>query len=118
VALLRACWELTAGICSKRLTPFLPELLDRLVACAALPDEATPAVIARVAQMSPASIDRALQAELAQRLGGTRGTTKPGTLLKGQVPIKTFADWTGRFQASWNWTWWPTAGPVELASSC
>ena len=30
VALLRMCWSATDGICSKRLAPFLPELLDRL----------------------------------------------------------------------------------------
>jgi hypothetical protein len=30
VALLRMCWGATDGICSKRLAPFLPELLDRL----------------------------------------------------------------------------------------
>src|SRR5215472_644051 len=30
VELLRLCWLVTDGICSKRLAPFLPELLDRL----------------------------------------------------------------------------------------
>jgi hypothetical protein len=30
VALLRVCWAATDGICSKRLEPFLPELLERL----------------------------------------------------------------------------------------
>jgi 4-fold beta flower protein len=30
VALLRMCWSATDGICSKRLAPFLPELLERL----------------------------------------------------------------------------------------
>lgn len=29
VALLRMCWSATDGICSKRLAPFLPELLER-----------------------------------------------------------------------------------------
>ena len=28
VALLRMCWSATDGICSKRLAPFLPELLE------------------------------------------------------------------------------------------
>jgi hypothetical protein len=93
--LLQACWELTDGICSKRLAPFLPELLAKLEAGDALPPEATPAVVARVSQMSAASIDRALQGVRARWPGRGRGTTKPGTLLKGQVPIKTFADWDG-----------------------
>jgi hypothetical protein len=30
VALLRVCWAATDGICSIRLAPFLPELLERL----------------------------------------------------------------------------------------
>jgi hypothetical protein len=95
VGLLRACREVADGICSKRLAPFLPELLATLAACGALPADVGPEVVARVARMSPASIDRALRGgrEAWPRRG--RGTTKPGTLLKGQVPIKTFADWDG-----------------------
>lgn len=95
VGLVRACWEVTDGICSKRLAPFLPELLAKLAACGALPPEATAEVIARVGQMSPATIDRALAGARAGWPKRGRGTTKPGTLLKGQVPIKTFADWDG-----------------------
>jgi hypothetical protein len=30
VRLLQACWEVTDGLCGKRLAPFLPELLERL----------------------------------------------------------------------------------------
>jgi hypothetical protein len=30
VVLLRVCWAALDGICSKRLAPFLPELLERL----------------------------------------------------------------------------------------
>jgi hypothetical protein len=95
MGLLRACWELTDGICSKRLAPFLGELVERLAACDALPDEASPAVRARVARLSPATIDRRLRPERARWPRRGRGTTKPGTLLKGQVPLKTFADWNG-----------------------
>ena len=40
VGLLRACWFLTDEICSKRLNPFLAELLARLAACEALPEDA------------------------------------------------------------------------------
>ena len=42
---------------------------------------------------SAATIDRLLQRERAQlRLKG-RTHTKPGSLLKHQIPIRTFADW-------------------------
>ena len=91
--LLRACWELTDGICGKRLAPFLPELLERLVAWGCLPDEATPEVVARVGQMSAATVDRWLRPDRAGWPRRGLGTTKPGTLLKGQVPIRTFAEW-------------------------
>ena len=91
--LLRACWELSDRICGKRLAPFLPELLERLVACDCLPTEATPEVVARVGQMSAATVDRLLGPDRAGWPKRGLGTTKPGTLLKGQVPIKTFAEW-------------------------
>jgi hypothetical protein len=92
---LEACWEVADRVCSKRLAPFLPELLGhpRQRPLGALPPQASPAVVARVARMSAASIDRALAPRRAREGGRGRGTTKPGTLLKGQVPIKTFADW-------------------------
>jgi hypothetical protein len=94
-ALLQACWLIADAICSKRLSPFLPELLARLAACEALPPEATAAVVERVGQMSAATIDRLLRGERARGGRAGRSLTKPGTLLKGQVPIKTFADWDG-----------------------
>jgi hypothetical protein len=42
--------------------------------------------------ISPASIDRLLAGRRPQ-LGKSRGFTKPGTLLKHQIPIRTWADW-------------------------
>ena len=61
VALLRVCWAATDGICSKRLAPFLPELLERLRYWRAL-HHISREMIERVAHMSPATIDRALTA--------------------------------------------------------
>ena len=43
-------------------------------------------------QVSPATMDK-LRAKDPQRFGRRRGFTKPGTLLKHQIPIRTFADW-------------------------
>jgi len=53
------------------------------------------AIQAHVAGMSPATVDRALKA-LREQGKARRGisTTKAGTLLKRQIPIRTFADWT------------------------
>src|ERR1700716_238555 len=94
VELLRLCWLVTDGICSKRLAPFLPELLDRLRRRQAL-REFPVAVQARVARLSAATVDRALK-PLREQTKARRGisTTKAGTLLKRQIAIRTFADWT------------------------
>jgi hypothetical protein len=91
VAALRSVWEVCGHICSKRLAPFLPE------AVALLRREGKIVVPAdvreRLIRMSPATIDRLLA---KHRQGEARGrcTTKPGTLLRSQVPVRTFADWT------------------------
>jgi hypothetical protein len=47
----------------------------------------------QLCRMSPATIDRLLQPW--RRLGGRRpvSTTKPGSLLRSAIPIRTFADW-------------------------
>jgi len=91
VAALRSVWEVCGCICSKRLAPFLPE------AVALLKREGKVVVPAdvreRLIRMSPATIDRLL-AKHRHGSGKGRCTTKPGTLLRSQVAIRTFADWT------------------------
>ncbi|MCZ7542871.1 MAG: transposase family protein [Anaerolineae bacterium] len=44
-------------------------------------------------QMSAATMDRALRRAKAERGARGRSTTKPGTLLKQAIPVRTFADW-------------------------
>ena len=53
----------------------------------------TSEVEAQLCQMSPSTIDRLLRPW--RRLGGRLAftTTKPGSLLKNSIPIRTFADW-------------------------
>jgi len=93
VEALRSVWEATDRLCSKRLRPFLPELVKvlRRHGEAAISGE----VEAQLCQISPATIDRLLHPW--RRLGGRRpfSTTRPGTLLKRSIPIRTFADWEG-----------------------
>jgi hypothetical protein len=92
VAALVQVWEASGYLCSKRLHPFMGELLDSLERHHELVFE--PGIKALLCQMSPATLDRKLQRARAQR-GRQRGlsTTKPGTLLKAAIPIRTFADW-------------------------
>ena len=91
VGALRLAWEATDRLCSKRLHPFLPELVNVLRRHG---ESTMPAEIeARLCQMSPSTIDRLLRPW--RRLGGRRpfSTTKPASLLKSSIPIRTFADW-------------------------
>jgi hypothetical protein len=88
---LKATWEASDCLCSKRLQPFLPELVGILKRCGEL--TMTEETEAQLCQMSPSTIDRLLR---RWRGSGTRrglSTTKPGTLLKNSIPIRTFSDW-------------------------
>ena len=91
VGVLRLAWEATDRLCSKRLQPFLPELVPVLRKY----DDTfiSTQVAAQLRRMSPSTIDRVLRPW--RRLGGRRplSCTKPGSLLKNSIPIRTFADW-------------------------
>ncbi len=88
---LRVVWEATDRLCSKRLHPFLPELVKVLRRHGNT--TMTAEIEAQLCRMSPSTIDRLLHPW--RRLGGRRPftTTKPGSLLKSSIPIRTFADW-------------------------
>lgn len=81
-------WEVTGRICGKRLQPFLPTLVAAMERHNELClDEVTRA---QLLQMSAATIDRKTA---LFRQGRGRTTTKPGTLLRESIPIRTFAEW-------------------------
>ena len=84
-------WELLNYICGKRLVAILPELLQKLEQFGEL---RLPAVTKeKLLQISASSIDRLLKAERRKHQLRMRSHTKPGTLLKHQIPIRTFAEW-------------------------
>ena len=91
VSALRVVWEATDRLCSKCLHPFLPEILAALKKHGEI--TLTPEVETQLCRISPSTIDRLLHPY--RRLGGRRpfATTKPGSLLKKSIPIRTFADW-------------------------
>ena len=88
---LKVLWEAADRICSRRLHPFLPELVSVLERQGELSVKST--LRERLLKMSPSTIDRLLRPY--RRMGGRRplSTTRPGSLLKGSIPIRTFADW-------------------------
>ena len=88
---LKVVWEATARLCSKRLCPFLPELVKVLTRH---DDKSMTAQIeAELCRMSLSTIDRLLRPYPG--LGGRRSftATKPGSWLKSSIPVRTFADW-------------------------
>lgn len=83
-------WNAANQICSKRLTPFLPEFIETLERFGHL--NISSEVKEKLLAVSPATIDRLLKQERARHPRG-RATTRPGNLLKQQIKIRTFADW-------------------------
>jgi hypothetical protein len=91
-AALAFVWSLSRYPAGKRLSPMLPLLVSMLRRDGDLTlsdDDAT-----LLSSMSAATIDRHLTSERA-RLGlKGHSHTKPGTLLKSQIPIRTWAEWS------------------------
>lgn len=91
VGALEVCWAVLGGLCGKRLAPFLSEITDRLRAVGEL--RITDEVRDKLVGMSAATIDRRL-APARARLGVRgRSGTKPGSLLKSQIPVRTWSQW-------------------------
>jgi len=91
VTVLRHIWEICGRICSKRLKPFLPEIVAVLERHNELSLSAE--VKSQLLRMSRSTIDRCLKPVRFQDKRRGFSTTKPGTLLKKAIPIRTFADW-------------------------
>jgi hypothetical protein len=75
---LITCWHATNGICSKRLVPYLPELVAVLEQHGELQLDAQTKT--QVLTLSPATADRLLRAEQQRYRPHGLGMTKPGTL--------------------------------------
>nr|WP_239656954.1 hypothetical protein [Mycobacterium riyadhense] len=91
VAALVFCWAVLGMPAGKRLAPVLGELVAILRQFGELViDDDTAALLVG---MSAATIDRRLAPERRRYQLKGRSTTKPGTLLKSQIPVRTWADW-------------------------
>ncbi len=87
---LRLAWLAANRVCAKRLVPFLPELIASLERHGHL--SLSDAVRAQVLSVSPATVDRLLRSLRRRDPSHGLSTTKAGSLLKHQVPIRTFAE--------------------------
>ena len=91
VTVLIKLWKMMDYICGKRLQPALAELISVLerhneLSCAS-------ETRAKLLKISAATIDRLLRPERRKYELRSRSRTRPGTLLKHQIPIRTFSDW-------------------------
>jgi hypothetical protein len=84
-------WRIMDYICGKRLAPVLGEIVERLLRHNELRCDA--ATSKKLARMSAATIDRLLRPERQKYQLKGRTHTRPGTLLKHQIPMRTFSEW-------------------------
>ena len=91
VVALKHVWEAADRICSKRLAPFMGELVATLQEWEEL--RVTHEAAQQVSAMSASTIDRLLRPHKDRGLRRPWTTTKPGSLLKASIPIRTFAEW-------------------------
>jgi hypothetical protein len=91
VRVLKKVWLIMGFICGKRLKPALKEVIPTLEKYKEIDMDKT--IRERLLKISAATIDRVLAPERKKRSLRARGRTKPGTLLKHQIPIRTFSEW-------------------------
>lgn len=91
VVALRFCWAVLGAPTGKRLAPMMGDLVPRLRRFEELDisDDTEQALVA----MSAATMDRRLAGDRAKLALKGRSHTKPGSLLKSQIPIRTWAQW-------------------------
>jgi hypothetical protein len=90
IAALTKCWAVLNAPAGKRLAPMLAELVPLLRRHGELDiDDATAEALVG---MSAATIDRRLAAAKARMQIKGRSHTKPGSLLKSRIPMRTWAD--------------------------
>jgi hypothetical protein len=92
VTSLATCWALCRCPAGKRLAPMLATVVPLFRRDGDL--EMSDADAALLISMSAATIDRLLVTERARLMFRGRSHTKPGSLLKSQIPIRTWAEWS------------------------
>jgi len=90
-AALITVWRAANCICSKRLVPCMEEFVTALERHDEI--QLSPETRDLLLAMSRATADRLLHSERPHYKRRGLGATKPGTLLKQAIPIRTFADW-------------------------
>ena len=90
IGVLEKIWEICGKICSKRLHPFIPEMISVLEREEEL--SCSPETKKLLLSMSRSTIDRCLRNARYKSPKGI-STTKPGTMLKKSIPVRTWHEW-------------------------
>ena len=93
--LLTETWTLAGEPCGKYLAPVMDDTLERLLRFHELgkvADRISDETLAEVRAMSPATIDRYLKPVKAARYPEAKSTTRPGTILRASIPLRTAMD--------------------------
>ncbi len=106
--LLTRLWVISSGLCGKRLAPALPDLLDALERHEGRSGwSLEPCVRELLLRVSPATADRLLSSARRGPKPVGFSTTRPGTLLKQHIPVRTFSDWDEDAAGPYGAIWWP-----------
>jgi len=84
-------WYIMDCICGKRLAPVMGAVIRKLEQFKEIAlDEK---VREKLLRISAATIDRMVAGERRKQMIKGRSNTKPGTLLRNQIPVRTFSEW-------------------------
>ena len=83
---LKKIWEFLEWPCGERLQPYLPTIVPLLERHGAL--KTSPIVRQKLLTISVSTVDRLLEKQRRVRRRKSQSTTKAGTLLKHQIPVR------------------------------
>lgn len=83
---LKVLWQAADEVCGERLHPFIPDLLDKLIACNRL--NINEEIKEKLLKISMGSVKKILSKEQRRSLIRIGGTTRPGSLLKHEIAIR------------------------------
>jgi hypothetical protein len=94
VEALRLLWEFFGYMCGKLLAPLLRQQIVYIADWQAF--HITPEIREQLLTVSPSTIDRKLKEDRKRRLFKGISGTKPGKMLRGQIPVRTHYPWDER----------------------
>ena len=87
ICYLKQIWEVMDYSCGQRLAPQLPEVIAKLIQFREL--DIPPAIAEKLKRISSSTIDERLKNYRSELRRTINSTTRPGSLIKKQIPIRT-----------------------------